>query len=291
MLRIYSTLFAAAIVITGCRPTRVPSTVPQPVTTSTANDTLSKSIGSWILTPTRQQHTYHSITQTTVRERIDPTGNQKSIERTTAFTISFNQLETSLNISGHIDTVRFSPQNQLEANDHLLTLPLSFEGELGPVALAITAGSPQRADGSCSAFISSILSDLHAVVAIYPMHLTPGLTWRDSTLVSTCTTGGVPTTRKTIQSFRVMGERAFNTTRALLIQRVDSTHITGDGTEGNHQVHLEGFGTTTANIYISTIAAVTLGVDLFEKTEIAITNSGKTRHFTQEVTQKLGITN
>jgi len=67
--------------------------------------------------------------------------------------------------------------------------------------------------------------------------------------------------------------------------------VSGDGAEGNHQVHLEGAGIGTANIYINPNVAVVLGVELFEKLEITITNSGKTRHFIQEVTQRLQQTN
>jgi hypothetical protein len=291
MLRTRTTLLAATIAIAGCRLTKVPSSILQPVVTTSTNDTSIKSGGLWILTPSHQPQAYHSISQTTVHEVSDPVIRQNSIEVTTAFTISLDQSQTPLIISGHIDTVRFSPQNQSGPNNNSLTLPLLFEGELTHDVLTITVKNPQLLDGFCSPFVSSILSDLHTVVAIYPTHLTPAFTWRDSTLVTTCTTGGVPTTRKTIQSFRVVGERAFNTMRALLLERLDSTYITGDGAEGNHQIHLEGIGTATANIYISPTVAVTLGVELSEKTEITIITSGRTRHFIQEVTQRLKATN
>jgi len=291
MRRTRTTLLAAVVAIAGCRLAKVPATVLQPVVTVPTSDTSAKSSDLWVLTPSRQPHAYHSISQTTVHELSEPVIHQNSIEVTTAFTISLDQSQTPLIISGHIDTVRFSPQNQLAPNNNSLTLPLFFEGELAPTALTITVKNPQLLDGPCSPLISSILSDLHAAVTIYPMHLTPGFTWRDSTLVTTCTAGGIPTTRKTIHSFRVVGERAFNTTRALLLHRLDSTYISGDGAEGNHQIHLEGIGTGTASIYISPVVALTLGIELSEKTEITITNSGKSRHFIQEVTQRLKATN
>jgi hypothetical protein len=291
MLRTRTTLLAATVVIAGCRTAKVPGTVLQPVATVPANDTSVKSGNLWVLTLSRQPHAYHSISQTTVHELPESAVPQNSIEVTTAFTISLDQSQTPLIISGQIDTVRFSPQNQLVPNNNSLTLPLLFEGELAPTTLTITVKNLQLLDGSCSPFISSILSDLHAAISIYPTHLTPGFTWRDSTLVTTCTTGGITTTRKTIQSFRMIGERAFNTTRALLLERLDSTYISGDGAKGNHQIHLEGIGTGTASIYISPVIAYTLAIELSEKTEIAITNSGKTRRFIQEVKQRLETTN
>lgn len=291
MLRTRTTLLAVTVAIAGCRSPNVPGTILHPVVTSPTNNTSDESGGPWVLTPSREPHSYHSTSQTIVHELSEPATHQNSIEVTTAFTISLSQSQRVLVISGHIDTVRLNPQNQLAPNNNSLTLPLLFEGELAPAALTITVKNPQLLDGSCSPFISSILSDLHTAVAIYPMRLMPGFTWKDSTLVTTCTTGGFPTTRKTIQSFRVVGERAFNTTRALLIQRLDSTYISGDGTDGNHQIHLEGLGTGTADIYISPITAITLGVELSEKAEIAITNSGKTRRFIQQVTQRLKATN
>ena len=286
-----TTLLTAMVAIAGCRPANIPSTVLQPVVTTSTNDTSVNPSGPWLLTPSLRPHTYHSTSRTTVHELSDSTIRQISMEVTTDFTISLNQSQIPLIISGHIDTVRFSQQNQLALDNNSLTLPLLFEGELAPAGLTINVKNPQPTDQSCSPAVSSILSDVHAAVGIYPTHLTPGFTWQDSTLVTTCTTGGISTTRKTIQLFKVVGERVFNTTTALLLQRLDSSHISGDGPEGNHQIHLEGVGTGTANIYISPIVAVALGIELSEKTEIAITNSGKTHHFIQEVTQKLKATN
>lgn len=291
MLRTQITLLATTIAISGCRPAKVPTTVLQPVITAPINDASVKSAGPWVLTPGHQPHPYHSISQTTVHELSNPAIRQKSTEVTTAFTISLDQSQTSLIISGRIDTVSFRSQNQLAPDNNSLTLPLLFEGELALTTLTITVKNPPLMDGSCSPLVSSILSDLHAVMTIYPTHLTPGFTWRDSTLITTCITGGIQTRGRIIQLFRVIGERAFNTTRALLLQRLDSTYISGDGAEDNHQIHLEAKGTGTANIYISPIVAITLGVELSEKTEIAITNSGKTRRFIQEVTQRLKTTN
>src|SRR5260221_1668065 len=269
MLRTRTTLLTAAIVVAGCRSSKLPGTVPQPIVTTPANDTSVKSSSPWVLIPSRQRHTYQSISQTIVHEISKPLIHQDSIEVTTAFTISLDQSQTPLIISGHIDTVKFSPENQLAPNSKSSTLPLLFEGELAPTGLTITVKNLQLSGSSCGSFIRSILGDLHIAVAIYPMRLTPGLTWKDSTLIRTCTTGGIPTTRKTIQSFRVIGERVFNTTRALLLQRLDSTYISGDGAEGNHQIRFEGVGTGMANIYISPIVAITLEAELSEKTEIA----------------------
>ena len=289
MVHARTTILAAAILIAGCRTANTPGTTVQPAVIAPTNDTSVESYGPWVLTPSRQPYSYHSTSQTTVRELSDSGNHQNSIKVTAAFTVSLDRLKKPLTISGHIDSVTFSPENELALSNNSLTLPLSFEGEVAGT-IKITVNNRQPGETSCSPFISSILSDLRTALVTYPMHLTPGLTWRDSTLVTTCT-GGFPTTRKAIQLFRVVGERAFNTTRALVVQRLDSTYISGDGAQDNHQIHLEGFGTGTSNIYISPTIAFTLAVESSEKTEIAITNSGKTRHFVQEVTQRLNAKN
>lgn len=291
MLHTRNTLLATSVAIAGCRSTTVPNPVLQPVVTAADKDTSTKSTNFWVLAPSYQPHTYHSITQTTVKEFSNSTNRQNMIETTTIFTISLDQSRTPLIISGHIDTIRFHQQNQPSSESSPFTLPLLFDGELTPTALTINVKNSQVTDGICNPSIGSILGDLHAAITAYPLRLTPEFTWRDSTLVTTCTTGGIPTTKKTIQSFRVVGEKAFNATRALLLQRLDSTYISGDGSQNNHQIHLEGNGTGTANLYINPTAAVTLGVQLSEKLEITITNSGRMRHFIQEVTQRVELTN
>ncbi len=128
--------------------------------------------------------------------------------------------------------------------------------------LTINTRNSQAADNICSPFISAILGDLRAVLTAFPSPLTPGFTWKDSTVVTTCTTAGILTTRKTLRQFKVVGERVFNAARVVLLQRLDSTSVTGNGIQDKHQIHLEGVGTGTANIYINPTAAVTLGVEL-----------------------------
>lgn len=291
MLLTRTTLLATSVAIAGCKSATVPSSVLQPVATAISNDTATKSTGLWVLTPNRQPHTYHSVSQTTVKELSSSTNRQNTIETGTTFTISLDQSRTPLIISGYIDTVRFRQQNQALSENDSFALPLLFEGQLTSTTLIISVKNSQVTDGACSPSISSILGDLRAVITAYPLRLTPGFIWRNSTVATTCTTGGILTTRKTVQSFRVIGERTFNTIRALLLQRVDSTYIVGDGAQGNHQIHLEGIGNGTANIYINPTVGVTLGVELSEKLEITIINSGKARHFIQEVTQRVEAKN
>src|SRR5437762_13177835 len=130
MLHRRTTFLATTFVIAGCRSTAVPNTVLQPVRTAPTDNTPINSVGPWLLAPSRQPHTYHSVSQTTVHELSNPTTRRNTIEVTTAFTISLDQSQTPLIISGHIDTVRFSPPN-----NNPPTLPLLFEGELGPTTL------------------------------------------------------------------------------------------------------------------------------------------------------------
>ena len=291
MRRILTILLAASVVIAGCRSTIVPSPVLEPAATAGSNDTLAKLTNLWILRPSHQPQTYHSISQTTIHELSSLLPRQNAIEISTNFTILLDQTHTPLIISGRVDTAIFRPQNQPLPENKAFTLPLLFEGELASPTLTITVKNPQAIDGTCSPPISSILGDLHGVVTVFPSRLTPSSTWNDSTVVATCTAGGIPTIRKTNQLFRVVGERAFNTTRALFIQRLDSTYVNGDGTLSYHQVHLEGVGTGRANIYINPITAVILRVEFSENLEITIINSGRAQHFIQEVTQKLERTN
>ncbi len=291
MLHTRTTLLVASVVIAGCRSTPVSGPVLQPIAATPSDDTRAKSIGPWILRPNHQPHTYHSISQTTVDEPSNSTIRQNTIEIVTTFTISLNQSHTPLTISGQVDTVTFSEQKQPLPKNQEFSLPLVFEGELAHTGLAISVKNSQGTAGTCSPSVSSILGDVHTVINTYPSRLTPSLTWRDSTLVTTCTPDRVPTTRRTIQIFRVVGESALKTTRVLLIQRLDSTYISGDGTQDNHQIHLEGAGTGTGNIYIDPDSGVILATQVSEDLEITVTNSGKSRHFIQKVTQTVKATN
>ena len=80
-------LLAATLIIAGCRLTKPPNTVLQPVIPATSDDTLLKSVGPWALTQSHQPHVYHSVSHTIVHELSDPAMRQKSIEVITTFTI------------------------------------------------------------------------------------------------------------------------------------------------------------------------------------------------------------
>jgi hypothetical protein len=140
--------------------------------------------------------------------------------------------------------------------------------------------------------VSAILSDIHAVMATYPARLRSGLTWKDSAVTTACIGKGVPTAARVVRLYQVLGETTHNKTgRAILIQRLDSTYISGEGTEENHQIHLEGTGSSISKIYIDLNTGLPLSTEVSQVSDITVNSSGKARRFSQGVTQRLDIMN
>jgi hypothetical protein len=78
-----------------------------------------------------------------------------------------------------------------------------------------------------------------------------------------------------------------NGRQVLEIRRSDQTRLSGDGSQGQHQVHIEGEGTGNSTILIDAITGVTTTLESQQELHIAVRTSGRIQNFVQTTKQMI----
>jgi hypothetical protein len=76
----------------------------------------------------------------------------------------------------------------------------------------------------------------------------------------------------------------------LLIDRSEKTQLTGEGAEGQHQVHLQGDGSGITELFVHPNTGLLMQMETNQQSRITITTSGQTHSFTQTTHQLIALT-
>jgi len=129
-----------------------------------------------------------------------------------------------------------------------VTLPVQVSGVVDSLGLNVDSTAT---DEQCNAVQSSLESDIRNLLISLPAQLSPGTSWRDSTVTATCV-GSVPAKAIIIRRFLVVGASSYANESAIAIQRTDTISGLGVGRQHQHQLNIEISGTGSATYYIST---------------------------------------
>ena len=207
--------------------------------------------------------------------------------------ISTNTTHESLKVESAGDTIRFTATidsfstttqdstSRLQATQ----APIQVMGSFLNDSLLISNDSLTE---DCNPAKSALVIDLHNLFVRIPAELVQGNGWRDSVEVMSCQ-GMIPTTTRTTRSYVASGEATYQGYPVVLVQRVDTIHAHGEGSQQQHRLVLDVSGTGTATYYLSPgeghIVRLSTGQDL----NLAITASGRTYHFKQNSKQDFNL--
>jgi hypothetical protein len=241
---------------------------------------------AWEFSPSEQTNTYRSTSYMIVHEGSNMRTRTDTLKLDTRFTISLNQLQTPTTISGYIESAAITQSNQSESQLNNSSSRIGFNGEItgSELTLKLLTNSTD-----CTSPISSILGEIRSAIASHPRAISLASVWTDSTSTITCSGNGIPTTLTVVRSYRVLGETTYSRTRALIIERTEATHFSGSGSQEQHQVQIEGAGAGTSKIYLDTRNGAIIAVESTQRIETAIRASGRLRHYTQDITQKVEL--
>jgi len=208
--------------------------------------------------------------------------------------ISTNTTHESLKLESAGDTVHFTAtidsfsttiQDSI-SRPHATQGPIQVIGSFLNDSLLISSDSLTTKD--CNPAKSALMTDLHNLFVRIPAQLTQGTSWRDSVEVIGCQ-GMIPTTTRTTRSYVAAGEATHQGYPVVLVQRVDTISVHGEGSQQQHRLVLDVTGTGTATYYLSPgeghIVRLSTGQDL----SLAITASGRTYHFKQSSKQDFNL--
>jgi hypothetical protein len=238
----------------------------------------------WEFAPSEQHHSYQSTSYTIIHELSAIRPRVDTLQLNTHFTVHFDELQTPATISGHIDSMTTAQNIPLSSklNNPLSRVEFTGQIENGELTLEL---SPNQAD--CSSPMTSILGEIRPAITTHSRQVSRTSVWTDSISTVTCSGNGIPTTLKTVRSYRVLGETIHSQTQVLIIERTEATHFNGSGSQEQHQVQIEGIGTGISRIYLDTTTGATIGVENTQKIDTTIRSSGRVQHFIQDITQRI----
>lgn len=276
-------------ILTACA-----SHIPAPETTpSSSGSTLAGtatptflSRGPWIFSTQEEPHKYQSTSHTIIHELLAPILHIDTVSLGTSFVINLSRPRGLATIFGYINSVTIRSTVRFSTENSKLALPIGFTGTVTAGELTLNLSDNQL---ECVSPASSILGEVRPVIVTYPSPLFPASAWTDSISATACSGPGIPTTIKSVRSYRVTGEATHASIHTLVIERTESTRFSGSGVQGHHQVQIEGFGTGSSRIYLDINTGTVTATETFEKVNLMVKSSGQVRHYIQEVTQKVEL--
>jgi hypothetical protein len=252
-----------------------------------------KHAATWIFSPINSTQRYHSVTKTRFQlDSSDQTDNQDSLSTITDFSAKIDHLHTPVIITGAVDNSVTNSGPKIGTVPEKITFPISFNGAIagGKITLDITPSSATSFNHDlCSTAAEMVLGDIRTAIATVPSLLQLHSTWSDTITTATCIGRAIFSDLKIIRSYTVLGEINYTGMSLVLIRRLETTHINGAGTEGQHHIMIDGQGLGSSNLYLNPITGLIVLTEAHHDSRITINTSGHLQHFTQNVTQKLTI--
>lgn len=207
--------------------------------------------------------------------------------------ISTNNTHEILSLVVLGDTVRytaavdsFSTANQgLVGSVQPVSLPVEISGFIDSLGLNTDSTAT---DEHCNPVQSSLESDIRNLLISLPPQLSPGTSWRDSTLAITCL-GSVPARATIIRRFLVVGATSYANESAIAIQRTDSISAEGEGRQHQHQLTIAISGTGSATYYISTTRSRLVHLATSEDLSFIVKSASRTDHLHESVKEEFTL--
>jgi hypothetical protein len=271
-------------ILSACsRPPSIPT--PQPVPTFPPAEVkptpTTTTTGEWHLSPDLSAHSYQSTTTSTTKSTDQADAREYRNQIQSWFTLSINSLQNPVAFSGSIDSARLVGTSDTH-------FPVPFTGTLNNHELQFTLGS-QAHQEQCLSKVEPILGDIRPVISTLLLHLKTGATWVDSLELTTCSGNRIPTTAHITRQYTLHGTKETRGRQTLAITRVEKIRVAGDGSQDQHQVHLEGEGTTTSELSVDAKTGLLIRSESTQQLNITIRASGRAQGFVQSTNQVVDI--
>ncbi|MEP6507612.1 MAG: hypothetical protein ABJC63_05250 [Gemmatimonadales bacterium] len=280
--------------VTGCASAPVnapsPSSVPE-VTSEPVNPVIGNNENRrrWRITPTLEVANYQSTLKTIIAERGTPENRQSSFTTTTDYSLRLVKASNSIGISGRVSTFQIeSDQAAQLSSRNFFVLPFSFDGMISNHNISLHLSDPDQlaSVAQCNDSSQTILSIVNRDLIVVPQELATDQSWQDSTSSSLCS-ASLPVVVSVIRNYKITGEIIINDVPALKLERTEKLVTSGEGSQGQHQITINGTGTGKAQVYIDQISGLLLSLSATTQIELSIRSSGRIQNFSQVSEEKV----
>lgn len=274
----------------GCAsaPVNTPSPSPSPVPEGTSEPIGPvagniKSRRVWRITPTLEVASYQSTLKTTTAEKDTPGNRQSSLTTTTDYSLRLVKASNSVRISGTFSAFQIkSDQAAQSLSSNPFVLPLGFDGMISDHNISLHLSSPNQlaSIAQCNDSSQTILSIVNRDLIVVPQEMATDQSWQDSASSSLCS-GSLPIVVSVVRNYRITGETIINGIPTLKLERTEKLVTSGEGSQGQHQITINGTGTGKAQVYIDQINGLLLSLNGTTQIELSIKSSGRIQYFSQ----------
>ena len=280
-------LALSLLAISCTRAASAPEPVLGPDTgTPTTAPPAASSGKSWTITPGTQPRRYVSTASITLELLSDTAAVRDVITQRARFTLLTASASGSTSFLGSIDALTTDAGARIESTGAPVAFPVTFTGHIANRAVILDAlnGQSRKSQTECSDPALSALSVVHRNIIILPAQLLQGMTWTDSTSISGCN-GNIPVTTLSIRTYRVLGEAESEGRPAILIDRIEKTFSTGEGSENQHRILITTEGTGAGKIYVDRASGMLLDSEGEQRADITL-RGGRLQRFRQTVKER-----
>ena len=286
-IRLVITVFLS----TACASTQLPAPVPSepPISTPVEKQGSEVQFQLWKFKFENETHSYSSITRTIIQSDQKLTANSDTLTTKADFSITINRQQIPPAFSGQLIQFEFAAGQKTSAKQQPIRLPLRFTGTITSGQLLLQPTLIQPDSNLCENFETSYLNEIHTAIVSLPLRLQTGSTWTDTLSTTTCSGNKIPSIVQIIRAYRVQGNVQEANKSYLLIDRAEQIHLSGSGSQNQHQVQLTGEGSGLSTIFLNPETGTLHLVKTSQRLDITLLTSGRSYRFKQEVTQQIAL--
>jgi len=286
-IRLVITPFLSA----ACLSTRVPASIPSepPVLTPAKKQSPETEAQLWEFKFENQTHSYSSVTRTIIESDQKLPANSDTLTTNIDFSITVNRQQASPIFSGQLSRLELITGRRTSIKQQPIKLPLHFTGAITSGQLLLKPALPQPDSTSCDNPENSYLNELHTALISLPMRIQAGSTWTDTLSTITCSGSKIPSTVQIVRTYKVRGNITEASRPFLFIDRAEQIHLSGVGSQDQHQVQVNGEGSGSSAIFLNSDTGTLYRLATSQHLDITLLTSGRSYHFSQKVTQQVDL--
>ncbi len=272
------------LTIAACsRSTSAPVGIPpDPVTeTRPVSSPVVHSGKTWTFSADSSSRRYTSTAQTTI-ELADSINARDQVIRKTVFSLAFSSNSSGTQAIASIDELSTNAGARIGSSLSPASLPFKVDAQIvnGGLVLQRTAGSSGSVIPDCNNPAMAALPSLQRAIVATPYLLVGDMTWRDSSLTSSCS-GTVPVSLTTVRQYRVLGESSHAGIPTILLERLETATFRGEGSQNQHRILISGTGTGTSQVHLHPVSGRLMSLDGEHRSDLVVTSSGRQQRFKQ----------
>jgi hypothetical protein len=257
-------------------------------TTITTPNSLRKSLSKIWTFDSQVDPINYVVILTTQTQQLSPLENRiDTVTSRTEYNISIHRFSDSTFFSGLVEKydMVLSKEHQSDKGSEIIP-PFAFTGVLTPHTAQSRAQSLSSGSTTCSNPGYTVLNTVERTIPRFPIQLTMGESWQDSTTNSTCY-GLLPVSVNTIASYRVSGIGVVNGLDAILLDENAKALSSGEGSQDQHRISIQGSTSITRRIYLNPSDGALISSNGTATTSVTVRSSGKDRTYTQTSTESV----